>query len=131
MLLVLCGVLWLLLQGDLYLVLSCVLSLRFLSPFSIAITSLGGKEGLSMCFSAYVCFACVGLCLFPLPLALRYLVATCDCGTPWLFILPFFQVTIQPFALFHHNNETIKSSQSIIFSLNLINICYYFVNISD
>ena len=41
-------------------------------------------------------------------------------GIPWMFFLPFLQITIQPFALFHHNNETRKSSQLIIFSVKIL-----------
>ena len=43
--------------------LPCILSL---CPFSIAITSLGEARACLCAFRAFICFARVGLCLFPL-----------------------------------------------------------------
>ena len=56
----------------------------FFSPYSIAITSLGEERGGLCAFRAFVRFACVGLCLFTLPLGV-----TCDCGALWTFLLTF------------------------------------------
>ena len=48
-----------------------ILSLAF-CPFSIAITFLGKRARAGLCaFRAFVCFARVGLCLFPLTLSVR------------------------------------------------------------
>ena len=43
----------------------------FFSPFSITITSLGEERAGLCAFRAFICFTCVGLCLFPLPLGVR------------------------------------------------------------
>ena len=60
--------------------------LVFFSPFSIAIISLG-EERASLCgFRAFVCYARVVLCPFPLLLGLA---ATCNCGTLWTFLFTF------------------------------------------
>ena len=56
--------LWLILRGDLFYVLPCVI----FSPFSIAITSLGKERANLSVFCAFVRFALVWFCLFPLPL---------------------------------------------------------------
>ena len=60
--------------------------LVFFSPFSIAITSLGGERSFS-----YVCSvcACLDLSVFSSSWGLERAVV-CDCGTPWTFLLPFF-----------------------------------------
>ena len=68
-----CVALLLILRGNLYEVLPCVMSyfFFFFNPFSIAITSLG-EERASLCaFRAFVGFVRVGLCLLPLPLGVR------------------------------------------------------------
>ena len=40
----------------------------FFSPFGVAIASLGAGGGCLSAFRAFVCFALVWFCLFPLPL---------------------------------------------------------------
>ena len=71
----------------------------FISPFSIAITSLWEESA----FSTFVRFALVWFCLFHIPLCvweglrfvnvalpgLFFLTFFCDCGTPWTFLLSF------------------------------------------
>ena len=39
----------------------------------------------------FVCFICASFYHFPLPFGVRGLAAICDCGTPWTFLLIFFQ----------------------------------------
>ena len=46
----------------------CYFVLVFVSPFSIAITSLGEKRANLCAFRTFVRFALVWVCLFPLPL---------------------------------------------------------------
>ena len=53
------------LRGDF---LALRLTLVFFSAFSIAITSFGEDRAGVYVFRAFVCFARVGLCVFPLPL---------------------------------------------------------------
>ena len=61
--------LWLILRGDLFYVLPCViLFLCFFSPFSIAITSLGEERANISAFRTFVRFVLVWICRFPLPL---------------------------------------------------------------
>ena len=54
------------LRGDLFKVLPCVV-LVFFSHYSIAITSLGEKKAILSVFCTFVWFALVLVCLFPLP----------------------------------------------------------------
>ena len=67
----------------------CFFVLVFLSPFSIAITSLGEERANLSAFRTFVRFALVWFCLFPLPFWCLVWAAVCDCGTPWTFLLPF------------------------------------------
>ena len=72
----------------------CHFVLVFLSPFSIAITSLGNETADLSAFRTFVRFALVWFCLFPLPLGVWEglclgRAAVCYCGTPWNFLLPF------------------------------------------
>ena len=61
--------LWFSLRGNLFYVLPCVICLVFSIPFSIAITSLGeGRAASPGAFRAFVRFALIWFCLFPLPL---------------------------------------------------------------
>ena len=46
----------------------CYIILAFISPFSIAITSLGEERANLRAFRTFVRFAPVRFCLFPLPL---------------------------------------------------------------
>ena len=64
-------------------VLSC-----FFILFSIVITSLG-EEGAGLCASrAFVCLFCMRYVLsFFSSSGCRGLIAVCDCGTPWTFLL--------------------------------------------
>ena len=82
----------------------CYFVLVFFSPFSIAITSLGKKRANLSAFRTFVRFMLVWFCRFPLPLGvwegLRFVIVAlpglfsyllfCDCGTPWTFLLPYF-----------------------------------------
>ena len=40
----------------------------------------------------FVCFVRASFCHFSLPLGVRGLAAVCDYGTPWTFLLTFFNV---------------------------------------
>ena len=55
----------------------------FLSPFSIAITSLGEERANLSAFRTFVRFAIIWFCLFPLPLGVweRLLFAVCIKGS--------------------------------------------------
>ena len=79
--------LWFILRGDLFYVLPCViLFLCFFSPFSIAITSLGGERANRSAFRTLV-----DLCLFVTSSSWCLgRAAVCDCGTPWTILLPFY-----------------------------------------
>ena len=64
--------LWFILRGDLFCVLPnnlCYFVLVFLSPFSIAITSLGEERANFSAFRTFVRFVLVWFCRFPLPLS--------------------------------------------------------------
>ena len=83
--------LWFILRGDLFLCLSlCYFVLVFLSPFSIAITSLGEERANLSAFRTFVRFALVWFCLFPLPFGvwegLRFVIV----ALPGLFSLTVF-----------------------------------------
>ena len=71
MLVLLFVVLWFILRGDLFYVLPCVILFLFffLSPFSIAITSLGEERANLSAFRTFVRFVLVWICRFPLPLS--------------------------------------------------------------
>ena len=81
--------LWFILRGDLLYVFPCVILFLCLSPFSIAITSLGEERANLSAFRTFVRF-----CLFRFVGFLFLLgsgkAAVCDCGTHWTFLLPFF-----------------------------------------
>ena len=72
MLFLFCVALWFILRGALrFQVFPSSLSLCFVIPFSIVITSLG-KKGAGLCASrAFVCFVRVRFCRFSLPLGIR------------------------------------------------------------
>ena len=74
------------------LVFSVLLALRLsrLSPFSIAIISLGEERANLSVFRMFVRFVLVWICRFPLPLGVWE--GLRDCGTPWTFLLPFFGI---------------------------------------
>ena len=73
----------------------CYFVLAFFSPLSIAITSLGEWRANLSVFS-YVCSirACLVLSLSSSVWCLER-AAACDCGTPWTFLLPLFQLSIE------------------------------------
>ena len=78
--------LWLVLQGDLFYVLHCViLFLSFFGPFKIAITSLGEERADLSAFRTFVRYALVWFCLFPFPLGvlegLRCIANSSSCTT--------------------------------------------------
>ena len=79
--------LWFILRGDLFcLVLFCS---YVISPFNIAITSLGEKRANLSAFCTFVRFALVWfLSVSSFSWRLGRAVA-CDCGTPWTFFLCF------------------------------------------
>ena len=61
----------------------CYFVLVFFSPFSIAITSLGEERANLSALCTFVqCALVSSLCLGK--------TASCDCGIPWTFLLPFF-----------------------------------------
>ena len=69
----------------------CYFVLVFFSPFSVAITSLGKERANLRAFRTFVRFAFVWfVSSFSWCLGRA---AVCDCGTPWSFLLPFFQPT--------------------------------------
>ena len=83
--------LWFILRGDLFYVLPCViLFLCFVSPFSIAITSLGEERAKLSAFRMFVRFV-LWFCRFPLPLGgwegLRFVIV----ALPGLFSYLFFR----------------------------------------
>ena len=61
-------------------------------PFSIVITLLWEERANLSAFRTFVQFALVWFCLFPLSLGVS---AVCDCGTPWTFLLPFFDISCE------------------------------------
>ena len=86
----------------------CHFVLVFFSPFSIVITSLGEERANLSAFCTFVRFVLVKICRFPLPLGvwegLRFVIVAlpglfsylfCDCGTPWTFLLPFFDISYE------------------------------------
>ena len=84
------GALWFILRGDLLYVLPCaILVLCFSVLLAFRLLRLGKRELILMLF---VCL--IDLCLFGFVSFLFLLVsggaAVCDCGTPWIFLLPFF-----------------------------------------
>ena len=81
----------------------CHFVLVVFSPFSIAITSLGEERANLRAFRTFVRFVLVWICRFSLRLGvweeLRFVIVAllglfsylfCDCGTPWTFLLLFF-----------------------------------------
>ena len=70
----------------------CHFVLVFLSPFSIAITSLGGERANLGAFCTFVRFVLVWICRFPLPFGvwegLRFVIV----ALPGLFSYPFFTI---------------------------------------
>ena len=68
----------------------CHFVLVFFSPFSIAITSLGEERADLSAFHTLIC-ACLDLSVSSSSWGLRR-AAVCDCGTPWTFLLPFFEI---------------------------------------
>ena len=84
--------LWLILRGDLFYVLPCIiLFLCVFSPFSIAITSLGEERANFSAFRRFVRFVFVWICRCPLPLGvwekLRFVIV----ALPGLFSYLFLQ----------------------------------------
>ena len=68
----------------------------FVSPFSVASTSLGEERANIGAFRTFVRFcACLDLSVSSSCWGLGR-AAVCDCGTPWTFLLPFF-FTFQSF----------------------------------
>ena len=84
--------LWFILRDDLLYVFPCVnLFLCFSVLFSIAITSLGEERANRSAFRTFVRFACLDLSVSSSSWGLGR-AAVCDCGTPWTFLLPFFEM---------------------------------------
>ena len=67
----------------------CYSVLVFFSPFSIAISSLGEERANLSALRTFVQFALVWLSVSSSSWFLGR-AAVCDCGTPWIFFLPFF-----------------------------------------
>ena len=70
----------------------CHFVLVFFSPFFIA--ALGEERANLSAFRTFVRFVLVWICRFPLSLGVWKKAAVCDCGTPWIFLLPFLSSTI-------------------------------------
>ena len=77
----------------------CYFFLKFFSPFSIAITSLGEERANLSAFRTFfsIC-ACMVLSVSSSSWCLER-AAVCDCGTPWTFLLPFFFVDFKDLSL--------------------------------
>ena len=91
-LLLLCVALWLILRGDLYQVLPCVLSLCFWALLAQRSSHLG-KESWFVCFSC-ACLFCSWRFVFYFFSSSSWcqgLAATCDCGTLWTFLFIFYK----------------------------------------
>ena len=83
--------LWFILLGDLFYVLSCVISfLCFSVLLALRLPHLGKRELILVLF-LYVCSICASFVL-SVSSSSRCLgrAAVCDCGTSWTFLLPFF-----------------------------------------
>ena len=70
----------------------CYFVLVFFSPFSIVITSLGKERAYLNAFCAFVRFALGWFCLFSFPFVVLGRTVACDCGTPWTFLSPYFDL---------------------------------------
>ena len=68
----------------------CYFVFVFLSPFSIAITSLVEERANLSAFHTFVRFTFVWFCLFFSSSSCLGLAAACNCGTPNTFLSPFF-----------------------------------------
>ena len=81
---------WFILRGHLFCLTLCYFVLAFISPFSIAITSLVEETANLSAFRTFVRFALVWFCLFPPPLGvwegLRFVIV----ALPGLFSYFFF-----------------------------------------
>ena len=102
-LVLLCVALWFILRDDLFYILPCViLFLCFSVLLALRLPRLGKRANISA-FRTFLRFVLVWNCRFPLPLGVweglrfvivallfSYLFAVCDCGTPWIFLLPLF-----------------------------------------
>ena len=74
--------------------------LVFFSPFSIVITLLGEERANLSAFRAFVRFALICFCLFPVQsFWCLGRAAVCDCCIPWTFLLPFFYYSTKKFVL--------------------------------
>ena len=83
--------LWFILRGDLLYVLPCVILFLYFSVLlELRLPHLGKRELIVLFVRLF------DLCLFGIVGFLFLLVlgraAVCDCGTPWTFLLPFFQI---------------------------------------
>ena len=96
MLVLLFVALWFILRGDVFYVLPCViLFLRFFSPFSIAITSLGERRANLSAFRTFDPFVLVWICRFPLPLRVWEGLTFAIVALPGLFSYPFLVLCLQ------------------------------------
>ena len=87
--------LWIILRGDSFYVLPCViLFLCFFSPFSIAITSLGEERGNLRAFRTFVRCLFVWICRFPLPLGVWKGLRFVSVALPGLFSYLFFNISM-------------------------------------
>ena len=85
----------------------CHFVLVFFSPFSIAITSLGEERANLGAFRSFVRFVLVWICRFCASSWGLGGAAVCGCGTPWAFLLPFFDI-IEYFLVMHSAYEMQK-----------------------
>ena len=88
-------------------VLSCILSLCF--SVLIALWLPWVRE-LLCAFHAFFCFACVGLCLFPLPLGIRHWLRLVIVALPELFCLPIttrlsVRLVVRPSIFYVHSQD--------------------------
>ena len=90
MLVLLFVALWFILRGDLFYVLPCViLFLCFSVLLAFRLPRFGKRELILLLFIRLFDFRLFGFVCF-LFLWVPGKGAVCDCGTPWMFLLPFF-----------------------------------------
>ena len=81
--------LWFILRGDLFYVLPCVILFLYFSVLlALRLPCLGKRELILMLFVLLFDLRLFGFVCF-LFLFVSGMVAACNCGTPWTFLLPF------------------------------------------
>ena len=102
----------------------CHFVLVFISPFSIAITSLGEERASLSVFRTFVRFVLVWICRFPLPLGVRRFVIVTLPGPfsyPFFFFFFFFffclavnPIMVDRFAYFFNCTRVGRGSGSVV-----------------